>query len=124
VKSIFKNPITMWLRWLLVKYLTEFRHAEKHLQIRYLAYFVDCKFGNYNTLYENARLAHVRLGDFSYVAENSRITNATIGKFCSIGFDVIIGTGMHPSKTFVSSHPVFYSPLGQTQKILTQSMKE
>jgi acetyltransferase-like isoleucine patch superfamily enzyme len=53
--------------------------------------------------------------DFSYIASNSRVTNSKIGKYCSIGSDAIIGLGRHPSRTFVSSHPIFYSTACQSQ---------
>lgn len=73
----------------------------------------DCQFGEYNTLYEGAALLHVAIGDFSYVGAHSRISNAKIGKYCSIGPDVIAGMGTHPTRTFVSTHPAFYSTARQ-----------
>jgi len=52
---------------------------------------------------------YIKLGDFTYVSELCNINNARIGKFCSIGYSVKCGLGIHPSKTYVSTHPVFYS---------------
>jgi acetyltransferase-like isoleucine patch superfamily enzyme len=49
------------------------------------------------------------IGDMSYVANFSRITNCRIEKYTSIGPNVIVGLGMHPSD-WVSTHPAFFSP--------------
>ena len=37
------------------------------------------------------------------------VHNSTIGSFCSIAPEVLIGLGRHPSKTFVSTYPAFFS---------------
>jgi acetyltransferase-like isoleucine patch superfamily enzyme len=37
------------------------------------------------------------------------LNNVEVGNFCSIGPYVQIGLGPHPSKTFVSTYPAFYS---------------
>ncbi|MDE0935496.1 MAG: CatB-related O-acetyltransferase [Mariniblastus sp.] len=70
---------------------------------------VHCHFGRFNKVCDRSRLANSTLGDYSYVGTDTKISNATIGKFCSIGPNVTISMGMHPTKTFVSTHPVFYS---------------
>jgi acetyltransferase-like isoleucine patch superfamily enzyme len=119
MKVLFRNPITIWLQWLLVKIYYEYKYSSNNLKIGFLAYVSGCQFGRYNTLYQNTRLTNVSLGDFSYISENSRISNTTIGKYCSIGFDVIVGTGRHPSRIFVSTHPIFFSPLCQAQRTFT-----
>ena len=77
--------------------------------------FIDnVSLGKYNTLYENVVLKNVILDDFTYIAKNSEIMNTNIGKFCSIGERSKIGLGIHPVD-FVSTHPVFYSTLSQSQ---------
>ena len=76
---------------------------------------LKCSFGQYNTIYENVNLNEVRLGDFTYVANNTNISKTTIGKFCAIGPDCKVGLGKHPSSIFVSTHPIFFSTLGQAQ---------
>ncbi len=119
MKSILKNPLTIWLRWLTAKTYYEWKFSKQNLKIGYLAYFIDCRFGRYNTLYDGVTLRRVSLGDFSYVAANAGISNATIGKFCCIGPGVIAGLGTHPSHKFVSIHPMFYSTLCQAQITLS-----
>lgn len=108
---LLKNPITLWIKWLLTKYRYERKYD--HLAVRYLSRITRSTFGRYNTLYEGAVLDRVSLGDFSYVAANSRLSRVTIGRFCSIGPDVLVGLGLHPSRDFVSTHPAFYSPGSQ-----------
>ena len=80
-----------------------------------MSYVSKCKFGFYNTIYDNVILNEVTLGDFTYVANNTKISKTKIGKFCSIGPDCKIGLGKHPTTRFVSTHPVFFSTLKQTQ---------
>lgn len=68
----------------------------------------NTKFGNNVFLGENVSIVNSFIGDFSYVNSNSKIRNTAIGKFCSIGPNVQIVLGKHPSN-FVSSHPMFYA---------------
>ena len=91
------------------------RSKKNKLSIGYLAQFTNCQFGSYNTLCSEARLINATLGDFTYVAEKSRLTNTNIGKFSCIGPEVIAGLGKHPSRDFVSTHPIFFSKLKQAQ---------
>ncbi len=115
MRSLFKNPLTVWL-WLLCKnWILQFKHRNKHLRIGYLSSVSGCRFGAYNAIYDNVRLQQVELGDLSYIADNACISRARIGKFCSIGPNVKIGFGTHPANTFVSTHPVFFSTLKQAQ---------
>lgn len=108
-----KNPITIWLKWLVSKCWYEFKYRRQHLEIQYLARFANCNFGRFNTLYEGAVLTQVSIGDFSYVGSNNRLSRVKIGKFCCIGPDVVAGLGLHPASDFVSVHPIFYSPNAQ-----------
>jgi acetyltransferase-like isoleucine patch superfamily enzyme len=43
------------------------------------------------------------------------MSNTKVGKFCSIGPNVLCVPEKHPSNTFVSTHPIFFSTLKQTQ---------
>lgn len=60
-------------------------------------------------VFDRSILRHVYLGSFSYVSNDSMLSNVEVGRFCSIGPYVQIGLGPHPSKTFVSTYPAFYS---------------
>ena len=70
----------------------------------------ECAFLGLVILAKNVQVRNCCIGANTYIASNSRLINCDIGCYCSIGPDVLSGLGMHPSKTFVSTHPSFYSP--------------
>lgn len=115
VNSLLRNPFTIWLRWFAKKLFFELKYRKRHLKIGYLTNTNACKFGTYNTIYDYVYLHDVELGDFSYISSYSIISRTTIGKFCAIADFVICGLGRHPTHTFVSSHPIFYSTKKQSQ---------
>lgn len=115
MKQIIKNPFTIWFVRLIKSKVLEYKNRDKFLKIGYMANVVNCSFGFYNTIYDEVSIDEVILGDFTYIAKNTKIFKTTIGKFCSIGSDCKIGLGKHPSKDFVSTHPVFFSTLKQAQ---------
>lgn len=49
-----------------------------------------------------------KLGYGSYIGPNCKI-DATVGRFCSIAANVKTVNGLHPTNTFVSTHPAFFS---------------
>jgi acetyltransferase-like isoleucine patch superfamily enzyme len=113
--TMLNKYFPLWIKWLFTKVYYGCKYANKHLAIGYMVRFSNCIFGHYNTLYEGAQLTNVSMGDFSYIANNAKIGNTEIGKFSCIGPDVLAGLGRHPSRDFVSIHPIFYSPLRQAQ---------
>lgn len=115
MKSLIKNPLTIWFVRLVRSKKLERKYKEKHLKIGYFSNAHNSEFGQYNALYENVLLNDCCLDDFTYIANGTQITNTSIGKFCSIGPDCKIGLGMHPSKEFVSTHPAFFSVREQPQ---------
>lgn len=109
MKWMFKNPMSLWLKYTLKNKLLENKYKSKYLKIDYMCQVNNSTFGFYNRVFENCILNDVVLGDLSFIAKNTKIARTTIGKYCSIGPDCRIGMANHPSKTFVSSHPAFYS---------------
>jgi len=81
----------------------------KHIRIGYKNKLHNVRFGKYNWTSERVVMENVTIGDFSYVSDDSVILEATIGKFCSIGPNVRIAPGNHPTHTFVSTHPSLFS---------------
>jgi len=71
------------------------------------------EFGSYISIYERVSLSDCKVDSMTYIGNDSKIYNCSIGKFCSIGANVKIGLGRHPSTGFVSTSPVFYSKKGQ-----------
>lgn len=58
---------------------------------------------------EGVILHQVEMKDFCYICRGAVLINVKMGGFCSIGPEVQIGLPRHPSKTFVSTYPAFYS---------------
>jgi acetyltransferase-like isoleucine patch superfamily enzyme len=68
---------------------------------------IDSILEGYNYLFGKGKLAKSNLGFFTYIQQGSNISNASIGRFCSIGPNVFIALGEHPTD-FLSTHPLFY----------------
>lgn len=109
INDLFKNPLSYWVRSLINKYKFLSQCKSKNIKIDYMSYITDSIMNDNSTIYQNVRLHNVDLGSFSYVANDTRILGANIGKFCSIGPSCRIGLGKHPSRNFVSTHPIFFS---------------
>lgn len=107
LKSLFVNPITKWLQWLIMAY--KLKKVYKTIQVGYMSVIKNSTFGIENHIFPNAKLLNVTLGDFTYIGGDTHIRNTEMGKFCSIASDCRIGLGIHPID-FVSTHPCFYGP--------------
>lgn len=76
----------------------------------------ETTFGGYNRIGRNSIVLKSDIGVYSYMGNNCVFTNTVIGRYCSIASYVEMITGTHPSKTFVSTHPIFFSttpPVGK-----------
>lgn len=62
-----------------------------------------------NYLGRGVYLTHTELGFGSYIAEGGRLSDIRVGRYCSIGPDIRCAFGLHPTNTFISTHPAFYS---------------
>lgn len=62
-----------------------------------------------NSIGNNSVFFNSRIGFGSYISGGCKFDKIKIGKFCSIGQNVKNGIGRHPSSTFVSTHPAFFS---------------
>jgi acetyltransferase-like isoleucine patch superfamily enzyme len=66
-------------------------------------------FEGFNKIYRNTHFINSKIGKGSYIGEDGRFSNVIIGRYCSIGNQVTVVTSTHPSNTFVSTHPAFFS---------------
>ena len=55
------------------------------------------------------RIVSSEINSFTSIGSNCDFSNAYIGSYCSIGPNVSIAVGTHPTSTFVSTSPLFYS---------------
>ena len=79
--------------------------------------------GGYNTIHSNCIIPNTKVGFASYIGPNCFLPNVIIGKYCSIASNVKILPATHPTKTFVSSHPSFFSLLKQAGFTYVQNQK-
>ncbi|MBR3525825.1 MAG: CatB-related O-acetyltransferase [Lachnospiraceae bacterium] len=54
------------------------------------------------------------MGRASFISPGSKLEYCRIGRYCSIGADVHVVRGQHPSRDWVSTSPCFYSLLNQS----------
>lgn len=109
-KFIFK-PIYNYIKFYFVNILLIIKST--NLILGHNVRIINSHLGMNNYLSHNTVLNNSTLGDYSYVGINSKIRNCTIGKFTCIGPNVSVNLGEHPTSTFVSIHPAFYSIAGQ-----------
>lgn len=62
-----------------------------------------------NILNQDSRLFSSSIGFGSYIGYKTILIGTHVGRYSSIGSHVSIIVGQHPSNTFVSTHPAFYS---------------
>jgi acetyltransferase-like isoleucine patch superfamily enzyme len=97
------------IRYLINCYLQKFIYNNK-VEIRKNAVVdMHSQFEGSNLVSHRTYLKEVSLGFASYVGNDSRLIKTKIGKYSCIGPFVSIIIGQHPTKGFVSVHPVFYS---------------
>jgi len=103
-KTMFANPIFDYLKWVKCKISYQLKYWGRHLRINYKCFVYNSSFGKYNWLDRYSLIVNCTMGDFTYCSDHCLLQNARIGKFCSIGPNVRIAPGKHPT-TFVSTHP-------------------
>lgn len=64
-------------------------------------------------IYHDTKILGSSVGRGTYIGWNSVLNNVRIGRFCSIAPFVEVVYGRHAVNEFVSSHPAFYSTVGQ-----------
>lgn len=107
LRSILKNPITDYLRFLVNWWANNFKY--KNFSQGYLSLILNSQIEPHVKVYDRVVILNSSIGSFSYIADNTRIVKVDIGKFCCIGQNCQFRLGLHPSRDFVSSHPIFYS---------------
>lgn len=93
------------------------------LRVRYLRHNVHISSNalfNLKTVFEDnikvgnrTRIQDTNIGRNTYIGSYCVLQNCMIGRFCSIASGVKVIVNTHPSRTFVSTSPVFYSTIKQ-----------
>ncbi len=111
--NFLKQPFVIWLKRFVLTLLELYRNKEKKIKIGNLVVTNNVKFSNYNYIYDQCLIHNSNFGNFTYVASGTQMINTKVGAFCSIGPECRIGLGKHPTKGFISTHPIFFSTLKQ-----------
>lgn len=90
------------------------KHINKRISIARGArvFWKDTYFEGYNKIGERSVFRGM-MGYGSYIGRGTEI-NATIGRYCCISDRVYTVSGKHPTNTFISVHPAFYSTRKQS----------
>jgi acetyltransferase-like isoleucine patch superfamily enzyme len=108
-KTFTTNPLGEYFKWLKCKATYQLKYWGKHFRVGYLSMIYESSFGKYNIIGSHCMVINTTLGDFSYINSYSYVLHSTIGRYCSIGPNVKIAPGKHPTSVFVSTHPVTFN---------------
>ena len=92
------------------------RIAYKHNNVRLssgVLFNPATKLGTNVWIHRNTNIKDSEVGSFTYIQEGCKLEHCRIGAFCSIGESVKVLLATHPSHTFVSTSPVFFSTAKQ-----------
>ena len=73
----------------------------------------NVKMDEYCHIGENSRVYSTCIGYGSGISRDSIMDSVLIGKYTTLGPDIKVITGQHPTSKIVSTHPAFYSARGQ-----------
>lgn len=83
--------------------------APKTVNLRIHTKVKHTVFGGYNVIDRGTNLQSCNIGFATAIGPNCKFAYTEIGKYCSIAPNVRVVIGTHPSHSFVSTCPVFYS---------------
>ncbi len=75
---------------------------------------LNCVIEGDNSISSGVKLFHCSIGKGSYINTGTELRYVSMGRFCSIGSDIRVISGTHPTSMFVSTHPAFYSTAMQS----------
>lgn len=85
--------------------------------------YPNTHFEGNNKIGDCTAIPNTKIGYGTFIGTNCNLSGAEIGRFCSIGDDVKVVVETHPSNTFVSTHPAFFSNLKQSGFSFVNSKK-
>lgn len=112
--KIMLSPFKSYFKSIIIQFNLKRKHPTLILGIS--TNLSETQLGVYNYFSSFTQIIKCTIGDYTYIGEHTEIKNTIVGKFTCIGPNVKIGLGMHPSNTFVSVHPIFYSLAAQVGK--------
>lgn len=85
-----------------------FNRTQKELK---LSFEEKVELGKVNNFHGNNKVRNISIGKNSYVSYNSIVYHADIGDYCSIGPNVVIGYGDHPTNMISTSPNIYLNSL-------------
>lgn len=101
------NPLTEYLYFVLNCIGNSLKF--KSVSQEYLSLVLNSEIGSYVRVFRRAVVSRSKVGSYSYIGEGSTVIKTSLGKFCCVGPGCVLGPGLHPTRSFVSVHPAFYS---------------
>lgn len=99
------------------------RYQGRDVVIDYSASLGSVEFEGLNKVGARTRMYNSRLGYGSYVANDSTLTGTRVGRYCSLGPNIAMPTGLHPTSGFASTSPLFFSRAGQVGRPFVSRQK-
>ena len=85
------------------------RLKKKGVKIENNVEFFHASFEGSNSIEKYSIVNYSEIGYGTYIGRNTILIRTQIGKYCSIGSNVSIAIGKHPTCKFASTHPAFFS---------------
>ena len=104
--QIMLDEIRYTLNWLTYRILTR---RYKVIVGKGVRIHKETNFEGKNRVGDYTDVALSRVGRGSYLGKRCRLTRSHIGRYTSIADEVILVTGRHPMREFISTSPMFYS---------------
>lgn len=100
--NIFKYLVKRWMnQWIAKKDRVSIgTHTDIH---------INNKFEGDNLIGDATIISNCNIGYGTYIGSNCRFDKTIIGKYCALGSNIKVLSATHPTNTFVSIHPAFYS---------------
>lgn len=89
------------------------KNVQRVLCARGVRLEANSTFEGKNKLGRNVYLKDCQLGKGTYISDDTVLKHVSVGRYCSLGSNIKIVYGQHPSSVFVSTHPCFYSKSAQ-----------
>jgi acetyltransferase-like isoleucine patch superfamily enzyme len=62
-----------------------------------------------NIIYGNTSIVQSEIGKATYISSSCTFPKTKIGRYCSIAANVEVIAGNHPTSSYVSTHPIFFT---------------
>lgn len=99
------------------------RYLEHGASIDWSATVSGVEFEGLNRIGPRTRAFNSYFGYGSYVANDSVLTGVRCGRYCSLGPNISMPTGLHPTSEFASTSPLFFSTKRQLGRTFVSRQK-